>query len=162
MGARDEQTLKAFAEAEAYEGTSIIVAYSHCIAHGINMETGMQNQKAVVDSGQWMLYRFNPALSSEGKNPLQLDSKKPKMPVEDFLMMETRFKMLFKINPERAKQSGEHFRKAGVTAKRTRKSSRTVKTTRTGSSMSSAARQTASMNAERSASSTSCVKSSSS
>ena len=74
MGAKDEHTLKSFLEAEAYPGASLIIAYSHCIAHGIDMTTGMQNQKAAVDSGQWLLYRYNPDRAKKGENPLQLDS----------------------------------------------------------------------------------------
>ncbi|MBD2136771.1 pyruvate:ferredoxin (flavodoxin) oxidoreductase [Anabaena sp. FACHB-1237] len=104
MGARDEQTLKAFLEAEAYDGPSLIIAYSHCIAHGINMATAMQNQKAVVDSGRWLLYRYNPDRVEQGLNPLQLDSRTPRIPVENSMYMENRFKMLTKINPERAKE----------------------------------------------------------
>ncbi|MFM7364343.1 MAG: pyruvate:ferredoxin (flavodoxin) oxidoreductase [Cuspidothrix sp.] len=104
MGARDEQTLKAFLEAEAYDGPSLIIAYSHCIAHGINMATAMQNQKAVVDSGRWLLYRYNPDRVQQGLNPLQLDSRTPRIPVENSMYMENRFKMLTKINPERAKE----------------------------------------------------------
>lgn len=99
LGARDEQTLKAFLEAEAYNGPSIIIAYSHCIAHGITMTNGLDNQKAAVDSGHWILYRYNPDLLKEGKNPLILDSRKPKIPVEQFLNMENRFKMLKKSHP---------------------------------------------------------------
>ncbi|MBZ0299085.1 MAG: pyruvate:ferredoxin (flavodoxin) oxidoreductase, partial [Anaerolineae bacterium] len=87
MGARDEQTLRAFLEAEAYEGPSLIIAYSHCIAHGINMGTAMQNQKAAVESGQWLLYRYNPDLEKEGKNPLQLDSRPPKISVDRYMYM---------------------------------------------------------------------------
>jgi len=103
MGAKDQQTLKAFTEAEAYEGPALIIAYSHCIAHGINMTTGMQNQKAAVQSGQWLLYRFNPDRLKQGLNPLQLDSGAPKMKVEQYLGMENRFKMLTKSKPEEAK-----------------------------------------------------------
>ena len=103
MGSRDEQTLKAFIEAEAYDGPSIIIAYSHCIAHGINMATGMEQQKLAVDSGHWLLYRYNPERKKEGKNPLILDSKKPKIPVEQFLNTENRFRMLKKSHPELAK-----------------------------------------------------------
>ncbi len=99
MGANDNQTLKAFIEAEAYDGPSIIIAYSHCIAHGINMEAPLQNQKALVNSGQWLLYRYNPDAIKAGNNPLTLDSKAPKIPVEDFLNMESRFTMLKKANP---------------------------------------------------------------
>jgi pyruvate-ferredoxin/flavodoxin oxidoreductase len=92
MGARDEHTLKAFLEAEAYPGTSIIIAYSHCIAHGIDMSKAMQHQKTLVDSGQWVLYRYNPARVANGEAPLQLDSRGIKMPVEQFLASETRFR----------------------------------------------------------------------
>ncbi|MFS0518196.1 pyruvate:ferredoxin (flavodoxin) oxidoreductase [Nostoc sp. UIC 10607] len=104
MGARDEHTLKAFLEAEAYEGPSLIIAYSHCIAHGINMSTAMQNQKAAVDSGQWLLYRFNPDRIKQGINPLQLDSRTPKLPLEKYMYLENRFKMLTKSNEEVAQQ----------------------------------------------------------
>ena len=70
MGAKDEHTLKAFLEAEAYDGPSLIIAYSHCIAHGINMTTAMTDQKPAVDSGQWLLYRYNPERALQGENPL--------------------------------------------------------------------------------------------
>jgi pyruvate-ferredoxin/flavodoxin oxidoreductase len=103
MGAKDEHTLRAFLEAESYPGVSIIIAYSHCIAHGINMTTAMQNQKAAVNSGQWLLYRHDPRRLDAGQNPLQLDSKPGKQKVEEFMMMENRFKMLTKSEPERAK-----------------------------------------------------------
>jgi pyruvate-ferredoxin/flavodoxin oxidoreductase len=103
MGARDEQTLRAFIEAEAYNGPSLIIAYSHCIAHGINMTTAMQNQKAAVESGQWLLYRYNPERADHGENPLSLDSRPAKIPVKDYLAMESRFSMLHMIDPERAK-----------------------------------------------------------
>jgi pyruvate-ferredoxin/flavodoxin oxidoreductase len=104
MGAGDLQTVKAFAEAEAYDGPSIIIAYSHCIAHGINMRTAMDNQKAAVQSGHWPMYRYNPALVSEGKNPLQLDYKKPKIRFEEYAYLENRYKMLTKTNPEDARK----------------------------------------------------------
>ena len=103
MGAKDEHTLKAFLEAEAYDGPSLIIAYSHCIAHGIDMETGMRNQKAAVDTGQWLLYRFNPERTLRGENPLILDSRAPKAPLEQYLNMENRFKMLGKTHPDTAK-----------------------------------------------------------
>jgi pyruvate-ferredoxin/flavodoxin oxidoreductase len=103
MGAKDEHTLKAFLEAEAYDGPSLIIAYSHCIAHGIDMETGMRNQKAAVDTGQWLLYRFNPDRALQGENPLILDSRAPKAPLEQYLNMENRFKMLGKTHPDTAK-----------------------------------------------------------
>lgn len=104
LGARDDQTLKAFLEAEAYNGPSIIIAYSHCIAHGIEMSTALENQKAAVDSGHWILYRYNPERLKEGKNPLILDSKKPKIPVAQFLNMENRFRMLKKSHPALAEE----------------------------------------------------------
>jgi pyruvate-ferredoxin/flavodoxin oxidoreductase len=105
MGAKDEHTLKAFLEAEAYPGPSLIIAYSHCIAHGIaNMATANQNQKAAVESGQWLLYRYHPDRAVAGENPLQLDSRRPKIPVEEFMYLENRFKMLKKSNPEEAKR----------------------------------------------------------
>jgi pyruvate-ferredoxin/flavodoxin oxidoreductase len=104
MGSNDLQTIRAFLEAEAYEGPSLIIAYSHCIAHGINMTTGMTNQKAAVESGHWPLYRFNPALALEGKNPFKLDSKPPKIRFQDYAYMEARYKMLTKINPEEARR----------------------------------------------------------
>ena len=104
MGARDEHTLKAFLEAEAYNGPSLIIAYSHCIAHGINMTTAMSHQKSLVDSGRWLLYRFNPELAKDGKNPLQLDMRSPKASVEPSMYEENRFKMLTKSKPADAKR----------------------------------------------------------
>lgn len=103
MGARDEHTLRSFIEAEAYNGPSLIIAYSHCIAHGINMKTAMQNQKAAVDAGQWPLYRYNPDRIEQGENPFSLDSRKPRIPVEKYMYMENRFKMLTLSKPETAK-----------------------------------------------------------
>ncbi len=103
LGAKDDHTLKAFLEAEAYDGPSIIIAYSHCIAHGINMEKPLEHQKAAVDSGQWLLYRYNPERAQLKQNPLILDSRPPKMPVEEYMNMENRFKMLLKSKPESAK-----------------------------------------------------------
>jgi pyruvate-ferredoxin/flavodoxin oxidoreductase len=103
MGAKDEHTLRTFLEAESYPGPSLIIAYSHCIAHGIEMMTGMKNQKAAVDTGQWLLYRFDPRRADQGENPLTLDSKQPKLPLEQFLNMENRFKMLALSNPETAR-----------------------------------------------------------
>lgn len=104
MGAKDEHTLRAFLEAEAYDGPSLIIAYSHCIAHGINMTTGMQQQKAAVESGSWLLYRYNPNLMTEAKNPLQLDSRSPKLSVDKYMYAENRFKMLTMSNPAAAKK----------------------------------------------------------
>ncbi|MCB0731197.1 MAG: pyruvate:ferredoxin (flavodoxin) oxidoreductase, partial [Ignavibacteriae bacterium] len=97
MGANDTQTLRAILEAEAYDGPSIIIAYSHCIAHGYDLAQGMEHQKLAVDSAHWPLYRYNPDNLKEGKNPLKLDSKAPKIKLEDFIYTETRYKMLQKI-----------------------------------------------------------------
>ena len=102
MGAKDEHTLKAFLEAEAYDGPSLIIAYSHCIAHGINMTTAMSDQKIAVESGQWLLYRYNPERTLLGENPLTLDSRAPTRKVRDYLQQQTRFKMLLKSKPEDA------------------------------------------------------------
>jgi pyruvate-ferredoxin/flavodoxin oxidoreductase len=106
LGAKDEQTLKAFVEAESYPGPSLIIAYSHCIAHGIavDMGVGARQQKLAVDSGQWLLYRFDPRRAERGENPLQIDSSAAKTKVQDFLLSENRFKMLTKSKPEDAKK----------------------------------------------------------
>jgi len=104
MGASDLQTVKAFREAEAYDGPSLILAYSHCIAHGINMRTGIDTQKAAVESGHWPLFRYNPLLAKEGKNPLTLDSRDPKISYTDFAYQQNRFRMLVKSKPEEAKK----------------------------------------------------------
>jgi pyruvate-ferredoxin/flavodoxin oxidoreductase len=104
MGAKDEHTLKAFLEAEAYNGPALIIAYSHCIAHGINMTTAMQNQKAAVNCGQWLLYRYNPERSALGENPLQLDAKAARLRVADYFKLENRFKMLEKSDPRAARE----------------------------------------------------------
>ena len=104
MGAKDEHTLKAFLEAEAYDGPSIIIAYSHCIAHGIDMTTAMTDQRVAVESGQWLLYRYNPERTAAGENPLTLDSRAPSRKVQDYLLQQTRFKMLTKSKPEDAKR----------------------------------------------------------
>jgi pyruvate-ferredoxin/flavodoxin oxidoreductase len=104
MGANDTQTLKAFLEAERYDGPSIIIAYSHCIAHGYNLKNGMDQQKLAVDAAYWPMYRYNPELEAQGKNPFKLDSKAPKIPLEDYIYNETRYKMVQKMDPEGAKQ----------------------------------------------------------
>ncbi|HJY63313.1 MAG TPA: pyruvate:ferredoxin (flavodoxin) oxidoreductase, partial [Ignavibacteria bacterium] len=103
LGSSDTQTLRAFIEAEQFDGPSIIIAYSHCIAHGINMRTAMTNQKAAVDSGYWPLFRFNPSLVVKGESPFKLDSKPPKIKLADYAYLETRYKMLTKSHPEEAK-----------------------------------------------------------
>ncbi len=102
MGANDAHTVRAFMEAEAYNGPSLIIAYSHCINHGIDMTKGMQQQRLAVESGYWLLYRYNPALKAEGKNPLQLDSKAPSIPLKDYAYQETRYRMLEQSDPEAA------------------------------------------------------------
>jgi pyruvate-ferredoxin/flavodoxin oxidoreductase len=107
MGAKDEHTLKAFLEAEAYDGPSLIIAYSHCIAHGVDMTTAMSDQKLAVDAGQWLLYRYNPEKSLTGENPLALDSRTPTRKVREVLQKQTRFQMLQKSKPEDAKRLWE-------------------------------------------------------
>jgi pyruvate-ferredoxin/flavodoxin oxidoreductase len=102
MGASDRQTLQAFREAEAYEGPSLIIAYSHCIAHGINMRYGLKQQELAVNSGVWPLYRYNPELAKMGENPLKVDSKEPTVPVEEYAYNETRYRMLLQSDEERA------------------------------------------------------------
>jgi len=104
LGANDNQTVKAFVEAEAYDGPSLIIAYCHCIAHGINMTAGSDQQKAAVDSGAWTLYRFNPNALARGLNPLTLDSKEPSIPVKDWMYRENRFNMLTLANPQEAER----------------------------------------------------------
>ncbi|HUL45033.1 MAG TPA: pyruvate:ferredoxin (flavodoxin) oxidoreductase [Bacteroidota bacterium] len=106
MGANDMHTIRAFLEAEAFNGPSLIIAYSHCIAHGIDMAKGMNNQKIAVETGYWQLFRYNPTLRESGQNPFKLDSKAPKLPLKDFTSLETRFRMLEKSYPERAKLLG--------------------------------------------------------
>jgi pyruvate-ferredoxin/flavodoxin oxidoreductase len=104
MGANDQQTLRAFLEAEAFDGPSIIIAYSHCIAHGIDMRLGLEQQRLATQSGYWPLYRYNPALAAEGKNPLILDSKPPSVPLEQYAYNETRYRMLKQSDPLRAEE----------------------------------------------------------
>ncbi len=114
MGSSDVQTVRAFLEAESYEGPSLIIAYSQCVAHGINMTTGFDQQKAIVASGAWPLYRYDPRLAADGKNPLQLDSKAPSIPFSDFADKENRFKMLKQINADEAVRLGELAQKDAV------------------------------------------------
>ncbi len=104
LGANDAHTVKVFKEAEAYNGPSLIIAYSHCIAHGIDMVKGLDQQKKAVDSGHWMLLRYNPDLAKEGKNPLIIDSKEPTLPLKDYIYNETRYKSLAVAKPEEAAQ----------------------------------------------------------
>ena len=102
MGANMNQTVQALAEAEAYDGPALVICYSHCIAHGIDMSKGLLEAKKAVQSGRWILYRFNPALKAQGLNPLKVDSGEPVIPLADYLGGETRFKNLAKMNPVRA------------------------------------------------------------
>ncbi len=104
MGANPNQVVKAFVEAENYPGPSLILAYAHCIAHGINMTCGYDEQKRAVECGHWPLYRFDPRLKEQGKNPLQLDSKPPTLDFEDYILGENRYRSLQKSKPEVAKK----------------------------------------------------------
>jgi pyruvate-ferredoxin/flavodoxin oxidoreductase len=104
MGSSDAQTVRAFLEAESYPGPSLIIAYSHCIAHGVRMDLGFDQQKAAVQCGAWPLYRYDPRLTEQGNNPLQLDSKDPTIPYEQYAYNETRFKMLTQSKPDEAKR----------------------------------------------------------
>jgi len=103
MGASHNQTVKAFVEAEKYNGPSIIIAYCHCIAHGIDMEHGMDQEDLAVKSGHWLLYRYNPDLASQGKNPLQLDSKEPSIKFDEYAYSENRYRTLIAKDAPRAK-----------------------------------------------------------
>ncbi len=102
MGANDGQTVRAIREAEAYDGPSLIIAYSPCIAHGIDMSKSLEQQKLATISGYWPLYRYNPDWKAEGKNPLKLDSKAPKISLKDYIYTENRFRVLVKSNPQAA------------------------------------------------------------
>ena len=104
MGARDEHTIRAFLEAESYGGPSLILAYSHCIAHGIAMERGMEQQRLAVASGRWPLYRHDPRRSERGENPLQLDSPAPSIPLAEAMASEQRFRLLASTQPERSSE----------------------------------------------------------
>lgn len=104
MGASENQLIKAFLEAESYDGPSIIIAYSHCIAHGINMAKGFDQQKRAVESGYWPIYRYDPRRKEQGLNPLQLDSKPPKIPLQEYIYNEQRYKLLTQTNPRVARE----------------------------------------------------------
>ncbi|MGD8398061.1 MAG: pyruvate:ferredoxin (flavodoxin) oxidoreductase, partial [Anaerolineae bacterium] len=104
MGANDRQTVRAFVEAESYDGPSLVIAYSHCIAHGYELRRGFEQQQLAVDSGAWPLYRYDPRRTEQGLNPLQLDCKAPKIPLRDYAYQETRFKMLAQSKPEEAER----------------------------------------------------------
>jgi pyruvate-ferredoxin/flavodoxin oxidoreductase len=102
MGASDQQTLNAFMEADAYDGPSLIIAYSHCIAHGYDLKMGLEQQKLAVASGHWPLYRYNPALIAQGQNPLSIDSKEPSVPLSKYAYNESRYRMLLQTDETRA------------------------------------------------------------
>lgn len=104
MGANDAQTLRAFLEADAYDGPSLIIAYCHCIEHGISTRKGMEQQKLAVQSGAWPIYRYNPALLAGGQNPLAIDCKAPSIPLEQYAYNETRYRMLVQSNETRAEE----------------------------------------------------------
>ncbi len=106
MGAKDEHTLRAFVEAESYPGPSLIIAYSHCIAHGIALDLGVgaRQQKLAVESGQWLLYRYDPRRTMREETPLQIDCQAAKTKLQDYLLSENRFKMLAKSKPEEARR----------------------------------------------------------
>ncbi|MBD3237646.1 MAG: pyruvate:ferredoxin (flavodoxin) oxidoreductase, partial [Candidatus Eisenbacteria bacterium] len=104
MGANDAQTVRAFIEAEAYPGPSLIIAYSHCIAHGYDLKLGTAQQKRAVDSGLWTLFRYDPRRVAAGEPPLKLDSGAPKLPVSEYVKQETRFRIVEKLDPQRYQQ----------------------------------------------------------
>ena len=104
MGADPQQTLLAFREAEAYNGPSLILAYSHCIAHGINMQHGLTQQKLAVESCYWPLFRYNPELKKSGENPMELDSQRAKIPLQNYAYKEMRYKVLSYTNPVEAQR----------------------------------------------------------
>lgn len=104
LGANENQLIKALKEAESYDGPSLVIAYSQCIAHGIDMSKGMNQQKLASESGHWPLYRFDPRMSAEHKNPLQIDSKAPKIPLKDYIYNEQRYKLLTQTNPRKAQE----------------------------------------------------------
>jgi pyruvate-ferredoxin/flavodoxin oxidoreductase len=100
LGAKVNQVAHAFAEADSYKGPSLIIAYSHCIAHGYDMRFGAEQQKLAVSSGVWPLYRFDPRRVAEGQPPLQLDSGAPKSSVREYMQNEARFRMVEKVDPK--------------------------------------------------------------
>jgi pyruvate-ferredoxin/flavodoxin oxidoreductase len=102
FGAKDVQTLRAFIEAESYDGPSLIIAYSPCIAHGVDMAHNLRQQDMAVNSGHWTLFRYDPRRTEAGENPLRMDSKEPSIPYEDFVASETRFAVLQRTHPDDA------------------------------------------------------------
>ncbi|HET8706362.1 MAG TPA: pyruvate:ferredoxin (flavodoxin) oxidoreductase, partial [Pseudomonadales bacterium] len=112
MGYNPQQTLEAFREAEAYPGTSLILAYSHCIAHGIDMQRGMHQQHLAVASGYWPLFRYNPGMREINENPFRLDSPRPSINFKDFAYNENRYKSLARTRPEEASRLMEMAQQA--------------------------------------------------
>jgi pyruvate-ferredoxin/flavodoxin oxidoreductase len=115
FGAKDVQTVKAFLEAESFPGPSIIIAYSHCIAHGYDLAFGLDQQKLAVDTGYWPLYRFDPRRMANGESPLVLDSGAPKLELSKFTNNETRFKVVEQLDRERFKMLAEHAQHESTT-----------------------------------------------
>ena len=111
MGSNKNQLVKALVEAESYPGPSLVMAYSPCINHGINMGKSQEEEKRAVESGYWLMYRYNPLLKKEGKNPFILDSKEPTADLHDFIMGEVRYKSLVKQFPDEAKRLHEQLAK---------------------------------------------------
>jgi pyruvate-ferredoxin/flavodoxin oxidoreductase len=101
FGAKDAQTLKAFIDAEAYQGPSLIIAYSHCVAHGYDMAFGLEHQRLAADSGYWPLYHYDPRRAESGQSPLVLDSPSPKVAVSTLMASETRFQVTAQQDPHR-------------------------------------------------------------
>jgi pyruvate-ferredoxin/flavodoxin oxidoreductase len=114
MGSKDSQVVKALREAESWPGPSLVIAYSHCIAHGFDLSLGMEQQKLLVNSGLWTLFRYDPRRISEGQPPLVLDSKEPKVKTADFMRNETRFRMIEKMNPERFKMLADEAQESAL------------------------------------------------
>jgi len=114
FGAKDVHTLKVFQEAESWDGPSLIIAYSPCTAHGVDLSLNLQQQDLAVKSGYWSLYRFDPRLELQGKNPLQLDSKEPTIALGDYYKTETRFSVLWRTHPENAKRLLDAEQKAVI------------------------------------------------
>jgi pyruvate-ferredoxin/flavodoxin oxidoreductase len=102
MGANDQQTLRALIEAESYDGPSIVIAYSPCIAHGYDMAKSLEQAKLAVQSGHWPMYRYDPRLAEQGPNPLIIESKEPSIPISQYAYNETRYKMLIQLDEARA------------------------------------------------------------
>ncbi|MCX6864943.1 MAG: thiamine pyrophosphate-dependent enzyme, partial [Verrucomicrobia bacterium] len=130
LGAKDAHAVSVFREAESYAGPSLIIAYSHCVAHGYSLSQGLEQQKRAVACGYWPLFRFDPRRTDNGENPMKLDSAAPKGLLTDFTRNETRFQMLERINPQRSamlqemaaasvKQRFEHYQQMASTQEST-------------------------------------------